>query len=175
MTLADLIDYDLSRVDDPSSKALEIIMTNLANYFSREEYEDNFTIAVMSQYMADTWTARIWLELVRFTEEVPASAVEWQAFFYHCITHQVFGRRLPRNAPSLTSERECQIFGCDETPEEWDHVLPHSWGGPNETWNFKHLCKRHNRMKSSSLSMFTRLVRDEHEYKGSFIDWIKNI
>ena len=161
--------YD-EKISD-SSKALEVIMTNIVNHFSKNT-EAGITEIIVQNYIETTWEPTVWAYLCNLTEP-QASKVNWNGFFVHIVNNKVKGNRIGRTTPTHDSKESCEINACDTEPIEWDHVLPHSWGGPNCSWNYKHLCQLHNRMKGSSLSMFTRLVRDDLDYGQSFVEWIK--
>ena len=92
--------------------------------------------------------------------------------FLHRSVIAFLGSRNGRKTPKLDPKKlTCQHDECRMDAEEWDHIFPHSWGGPNEDWNFQALCKLHNRMKSSSLSSFTNKLHGDETYKIEFKNW----
>ena len=163
--------YD-EKISD-SSKALEVIMTNIVNHFSKNT-DAVITERIVRNYIETTWEPTVWAYLCNLTEQ-KANIHDWRTFLVFIVDNKVNGNRISRTNPTRDSKELCEINACETEPTEWDHVLPHSWGGPNESWNYKHLCQLHNRMKASSLSMFTRLVRDDPDYGQSFVEWIKGL
>jgi len=162
---------DYAETISDSSRALEVIMTNVVNYFSKNK-DVEVTGSIVYDYITTTWGATVWGYLTYLTEQ-NANMPDWRTFLVFIVNNKVNGNRSSRTNPTCDSKDLCEINACETEPTEWDHVLPHSWGGPNEPWNYKHLCQLHNRMKGSSLSMFTRLVRDDPDYGQSFAEWIK--
>ena len=70
-------------------------------------------------------------------------------------------------------EKVCDVPDCETQGSEWDHILPHSWGGPNKLWNFQLLCKTHNQLKSSSLTSFARKLHTDESFQREFELWCR--
>lgn len=162
---------DIPPLSSSKSKAFECLIVSLVNHF---QYYEATNSRLIRDFLSDTWTPRIWQALVNSPncdQEKQISWENWLALLTHIITKRVYQNNRPRRI-DLEDESQCKIEGCLVKPEEWDHIWPHSFGGPNEEWNYMHLCKLHNRMKSSSLQMFSYLLLEDENYYSSFYDWI---
>lgn len=149
------------------SKALECLLVGLVNNLKDR---DSITPTEVESYLIDTWTTSIRYAVSSLTKPmIPWDA--WVKVFHHIAGYRIYeNRRL--NRPELEAKSVCNVPDCAALPEEWDHIWPFSWGGPNEDWNYMHLCKIHNRMKSSSLMWFTFNLIEDEEYAVRFSQWV---
>ena len=148
------------------SKALECLLVGLVNHLKDRE---SIKPTEVESYLIEAWTASIRLAVSSLTKPM-ISWDAWVKIFHHIAEHRIYSATRARR-PDMDGEEKCQVPDCDAPPEEWDHIWPFSWGGPDQEWNFMHLCKIHNRMKSSSLMWFTFNLVNNQEYVDRFCQW----
>lgn len=174
MTLVELYQNfrgDLQPLSSSQSQAFECLVVGLVNHF---QYSEFITPILINDFLRETWTPAISMALVNSPtcdDDKRISWNNWKAFFTYMIRKRLYDNSRA-NRIDLEDEETCEVEGCFETPNEWDHIWPHSFGGPNEKWNYMHMCKLHNRMKSSSLQMFSYLLLEDENYYSSFYYWL---
>ena len=97
--------------------------------------------------------------------------VKSKSFIKYVLTSFIGRARSGRRTIPVPDGKECEHPRCHLPAEECDHILPHSWGGPNEEWNFQFLCKPHNRVKGSTLQSFAHKLHSDKDYENAFVNW----
>ena len=147
------------------AKYLESVMINLGSRFRNglnyREFDWSLDSEELKEYVSNPVG---WSFLLRTTNRM----AEW--FLKYSIGNYLGEITQTRNTPEPEDE-PCQMPDCSNPGTEWDHILPHSWGGPNENWNFQLLCQTHNRLKSSSLTSFARKLHTEEDFHIEFKSW----
>ena len=152
---------------DPSSDALKHMMISILNHFQYKETNADG----IEEFIIDIWSEKVKNAISTASYET-ISWKYWKSFFYYVLSSSKRNDKLRANRPEMEPKELCEYSNCEHVAEEWDHILPHFWGGPSKEWNYKHLCRLHNRMKGSSLSMFVRMVKQDKDYFTSFYQWI---
>jgi len=101
------------------------------------------------------------------------TAAQSQSFIKRVITSFIDRARNSRTTNAVPEAKECEHPSCKLPAEECDHILPYSWGGPNVEWNYQYLCKPHNRVKGSTLSLFAHKLHADENFQTAFVQWYK--
>jgi len=161
MEKLNLLEADLP----PFAKYLESIMINLGSRFRNDLNYRDFEWAFESKELMEYCQISTgWYYLLCTNLETGI----W--FLKYSIGNYLGEIKTNRKTPK-SKRGPCQMQDCNSRGTEWDHILPHSWGGPNEEWNFQLLCGTHNRLKSSSLTSFARKLHTDGDFQEKFNAW----
>ncbi|MDB2367277.1 HNH endonuclease [Candidatus Poseidoniales archaeon] len=152
----------------PNAKALECLLVGLINGLKEKEAIKKNEVAA---FLIEVWGSKLPMALLELNRFQPIPWPQWQNVFHYIAEHKIYDNSREAR-PEMDGKTQCEIPDCTFTPEEWDHIWPFSWGGPNEEWNYMHLCRTHNRMKSSSLMWFTLSLVIREDYYSRFKQWV---
>lgn len=148
------------------SRYVELILLNLGCYF-REEPQN---LSTKLEELLQDFVSNPYHYPYLFPQ---LDAVKSISFIKHVLTSFTRKARNGRNTDPVPDGKECEHPRCRVLAEECDHILPYSWGGPNEEWNFQFLCRAHNRVKGSTLQSFAHRLHSDKDYQNAFADWWK--
>ena len=146
------------------SRYVELILLNLGCYFREEpEHLSSKLDELLYDFVKNPY---------HYPHLFPQlDAVKSKSFIKHVLTSFTRKARSSRRTIPVPVDKECEHPRCHLPAEECDHILPHSWGGPNEEWNFQFLCKPHNRVKGSTLQSFAHKLHSDEGYQNAFAEW----
>lgn len=163
--LARLVEESVVEMSD-FSRYVELILLNLGCYF-REEPEH--LSSKLDELLCD-FVENPYYYPYLFPQ---LDVVKSKSFIKYVLTSFIGRARSGRDTDPVPEDKECEHPKCRVRAEECDHILPYSWGGPNEEWNYQFLCRTHNRVKGSTLQSFAHKLHSDKDYENAFADWWK--